>query len=267
MNINEVVTKIYQHLEDDSAESAVMACLRIARHIKDSMNGAIFLRELYPNKKEVARALYDELAPLKDEARKFIFESSLERWIELHTIENMAPDEDLEKPEGERRNLFLIPIGELESEIKQCEASIGDMALPPTMGEFDTAAFTDRLLHQKAEFRLRIRSLYTLKSRIKVRCLNYAIQIERQLDLQRKTESLLETVQSEVNNFFKARSDDVFLKLQKASQLAASTETEDFSLVLAEVRRTMKATADYFYPAVTEKVLGSDGKERSLSDE
>lgn len=267
MDIGKTVEKIYKYLEDDLVESAVMACLRVARHNKDFMNGAIFLRELYPNKFEVARSLWDEISPLKEETQKFIFELSLERWLELHSIESMTPDEDREKPKGAQRNLLAVAVGDIENEISQSESCITDLTLPLGMGEFDTAAFTDRLMPQKAAFRLRIKALHTLKSRIKTRCLSYAIQIERQFTRQVKTQGFLENVQNDVNNFFKARSDDVFIKLQKATQLAASEELEDCSLVLAEVRRAMKASADYFYPPVMERMRGADGKERLLTDE
>ncbi len=135
------------------------------------------------------------------------------------------------------------------------------------MGEFDTAAFTDRFVERKAAIRIRIKAVLSIRARVKTRCLNYAIAIERQLDTQKKGQGFLEAVQNEVNNYFKARSDDVYLKLQKAAQLAASSELEDFSLLLTEVRRALKASADFFYPATTGMILCADGKERELGDE
>jgi hypothetical protein len=73
-------------------------------------------------------------------------------------------------------------------------------------------------------------------------------------------------VQNEVNNFFKARSETVHQMLLKASQLAASRDLEDSALLLTEVRRAMKAAADYFYPPVAETVTCADGKGRDLGD-
>lgn len=135
------------------------------------------------------------------------------------------------------------------------------------MGEFDTAAFTDLFVSQKSDIRTRIKAVSTIKARLKTRCLNYAIGIERQLELQKKGQGFLEAVQNDVHNYFKAHSDDVFVKLQKAAQLAASTELEDFALLLTEVRRALKASADYFYPAVPGNVMCADGIERALGDE
>jgi len=57
MDFEKGIARIHEHLEDDRIESAVMACLRVARAAKDHMHSAIFLRELYPDKNEVVRAL------------------------------------------------------------------------------------------------------------------------------------------------------------------------------------------------------------------
>jgi hypothetical protein len=172
-----------------------------------------------------------------------------------------------ESEEGEKHNILHIAAGELASKADQWERSIADMSVPLGMAAFDTAAFTDRMHHHKAMARLQIAAIQAVKARLKTRCLNYAIQIERQLELQRKSQGFLESVQNDVNNFFKARSDDVYLKLQKAAQLSASNDLEDFSLLLTEVRRALKAAADFFYPAVSGKALCADGVERSLGDE
>ncbi len=53
MDFTAVIARIHEHLEEDHVESAVMACLRIARASKDYIHAAIFLRELYPDKNEV----------------------------------------------------------------------------------------------------------------------------------------------------------------------------------------------------------------------
>lgn len=267
MNIDATIARIYEHLENDHVEKAVMACLRVARHTKDYVNSAIFLRELYPNKNEVIRAIYDEMASLNKDAQKYVYQHSLDRWLELHTVEGLTLDDDDSKEEGDRRNVLMIAVGELESDLVQWERAIDDLKLPPGMAEYDTAAFTDRHTVRKMEIRNRIRALATIKSRLKTRCLNYAIQMERQLALQHKSQSFLETVQNDVNNFFKARSEDVFTKLQKAAQLVSSTDAEDSALLLTEVRRALKAVADHFYPARDGEVVCGDGTARKLGDE
>lgn len=120
---------------------------------------------------------------------------------------------------------------------------------------------------EKAALRLQITAIQTIKSRLKARCLNYAIQMERQLGLQHKSQGFLDAAQNEVNNFFKARSEDVYLKLQKATQLAASKDLEDCALLLTEVRRALKAAADFFYTSAEGMVICADGKERLMGGE
>ena len=59
----------------------------------------------------------------------------------------------------------------------------------------------------------------------------------------------------------------MYTKLQKAAQLVDSNDTEDFSLLLTQVRRAIKAAADFFYPPKSESITCSDGKKRELGDE
>lgn len=186
MDFKAVIARVHEHLEEDRVESAVMGCLRIARGMRDYVNAAIFLRELYPDKHEVVRALYDDIAPLKKEAQDYVFKFSSERWLDLHTVDSFTTEEDRRKPEGERRNVLMISAGELEGELQQWERAISDMTLPPSMGEFDTAAFTDRLLQEKVAMRMRIKAVQTIKARLKTRCLNYAIRSKGNLGCKAK---------------------------------------------------------------------------------
>ena len=177
MDFNAAINRVYEHLENDRADKAVMTCLRIARNLQDYLYAAVFLREMYPVKREFLRVLYDDTIHLKKEVQKFLSESSLEYWLDTHTLEySLSTNED-----GEKCNILAIGVGEIGPELEQWERSIRDLTLPPGMGEFDTAAFTDRYTNKKEWIRLRIRAVHTIKERIKTRCLNYAIRIERQL--------------------------------------------------------------------------------------
>ncbi len=263
MDYDKALARIYEHLEQNHVEKAVMGCFRIARNTKDFLHAAIFLRELYPDHHEVARVLFDDTSHLNKDAHKFIMETSLSRWLELHEMDfSLSSDED-----GEKRNVLKIAVGELDDELDQWERSITDMTLPVGMDPFDMAAFTDRFDYEKARIRLRIKAMHTIRARLKTRCLNYAIQMEGQLAGQRECQGFIEAVQNDVNNFFKARSDNVYSKLQKAAQLASSDDVEDSSLLLTEVRRALHAAADFFYPPVARKVRCTDGVERALGND
>lgn len=263
MDYSRVVELVYEHIDRDEVAKAVMCCLRLARHLKDHLNSAIFLREMYPDKRELARALRDDIGLLNKEAQKFIMDKSLDYWLEAHTIDFALADDGSD----EKRNVLKIGIGDIAADLEQCQRSIEDLKVPAGMGEYDTAAFTDRYSNLKAQMRLRIRALQTIRERVKARCLNYAIEIERQLSGQRKGQNFLEMAQNDVNNYFKGRSEDVYDKLQKATQLISSNDPEDLSLLLTQVRRCIKAVADFFYPPPNGVVRCSDGNERVLGEE
>jgi hypothetical protein len=263
MNYAIAIERVYEHIENDHVDKAVMVCLRIARGLQDYLYAAVFLREMYPSKRELVRVLYDDTKHLKEEAQKYLYEQSLEYWLDTHTLDFTLGSNE----EGEDRNVLAIGVGEIEPEIEQWKNSIDDMAVPSGMGEYDTAAFTDEFTRNKGAFRLRMKALHTIKERIKTRCLNYAIRVERELQAQSKSQNFLQQIQNEVNNYFKVHSEDVYTKLQKAAQFIDSNDSEDHSLLLTQVRRTIKASADFFYPPSTEPIKCHDGKKRKLGDD
>jgi hypothetical protein len=263
MDYNDAINHVYEHLDNNEVDKAVFICLRIARNLKDYLYAAVFLREMYPNKRECMRIFLNTTKALNDEARKYLWENSLEYWFDTHQMDfNFGTNED-----GEERNILAMGISEIDADIIQSEQMIDDYKVPTGMSEFDTAAFTDSYSNRKAELRIRIKALQTIKARVKTRCFNYAMSIEQQLEAQSKPQIFLAEIQNSVNNYFKTRSEDVYTKLQKAAQLIDSNDPEDCSLLLTQVRRAIKASADFFYPPKVGVVKCSDGKERQLGDE
>ncbi|MEB3122252.1 MAG: hypothetical protein VKL41_13635 [Snowella sp.] len=260
MIIEELLEKIYEHINNGEVDKAVRSCLRLSRHINDYLNTAIFLRELIGDSDhgEVAMVIFDDTSHLKAEAQKYIFEKSGEIWLKSRTL-NQANNEE--------EKICVISVNEIPTELEQCEKSIADHTIPPTMGTFDSTAFYNERIQYKMMFRSRIQQINKIRSRILTKCNNFAIRIERQIEAQKKTRSFIEGVQNEVQNYFKAHSEDVYEKLQKANQLIDSSDSEDLSLLLTQVRRAIKAVADYFYPAQNEPIQCSDGKTRILGDD
>lgn len=260
----ELVQRIYDYVEQGEIDKAVRTSLRLSRHIGDHMNTALFLRELVDDKHEITRVLIDDTSHLKEEAQKYLLTKSFERWLDSRTLSfSFGGGEDSER----QKNVLVISVGEFPEELRQCEKSISDLVIPPTMGEYDSAAFTDRYDQIKGQLRMRIRGINTIKDRVLNKCLNFAIGVERQLLSQQKSVQFLQHAQNEVQNYFKTRSDDVYEKLQKANQLINSTSSEDLSLLLTQVRRAIKAAADYFFPPELIPRECVDGKERLLGDE
>jgi hypothetical protein len=261
MDYASTIERVYEHVENGHVENAALACLRLARVGQDYLNAAIFLRELHGDKQQFKRLLAEDTRDLKPEAVKYIDDKSFEIWLRGRTLPFSLDDDD------EDKRVLVFGIADIESEIVQFQQTIEGLTVPPGMAAFDTAAFADSYERKKAVMRLHMKANGMVLNRIKVRCFNYAVTVEKQLQAQRKPEMFLQQVQREVNNYFNARSEDVYMKLQKAAQLADSANPEDYAHLLTSVRRAMKAAADHFYPPVTDPVRCSDGRERTLGDD
>src|SRR5881275_1659307 len=105
MDYAATIDRIYEHIENGHVDKAVMGCVRVARHLKDYLSAATFLREMYPTKKEVARVLLDDTNHLTKDAQQFIWDTSLSRWLELHTLDYALGGTN---KDGEERNVFAI---------------------------------------------------------------------------------------------------------------------------------------------------------------
>jgi len=262
---SELVTRIFDHVENGDVDKAVRASLRLSRHLNDHMSTALFLRDLVEDRVEVSRVLYEDVSHLKEEAFSYLMSQSAERWLDSRTLP-FGPNGATAVGDDTKR-VLIVSVGDFPAELDQCEKSINDLALPASMGEYDSAAFTDRYQSIKSEFRLRIKSINIIKTRVLNKCLNFAIQMERQLAIQSTTKSYLEKMQNDVLNYFRSKSEDVYQKIHKANQLISSDSSEDLSLLLTQVRRALKSVADYFYPASESVVRCNDGIERKMGDE
>lgn len=246
-----LIASVYDHVARGSVDNAVFACLRLARAVGDTFGAVMFVREMGGNKHELGR----EVQPLPEEVLKFVWEQTAEEWM----------DERLYGPKGAGNSpLVTSGVGDLMSEITDFAESIRTLVPPPGMGEFDTAAFAESTMAQVAKLQLRIRQNRAIIERIRSRCLAYASRIEAQIRAQEGATSFIHDIQNQVDNYFAARSPDVYAKLAKACELAGSVDAEDHSLLLTSIRRALKAAADHFYPAPSEDVTCVDGKTRAL---
>lgn len=260
MDEHTLIERIYDHVESGAVDKATIACLRLARKIGDSFSVVIFLRELYPDRHQLKVAFFDETQHLQKEAQDFLWKTTQDRWIEERSL-------GYSLTEDENKKVLAMGVGELIHEIEQMEKSIDDLRLPPGMGEFDTAAFTDRHSELKGHMRLMIRSCHTILERIRTRCLNYATRIEHQLQTADRASDLMASVQNDVHNYYAERSQTAYEKLRKAASLIGSKEPEDHALLLTSIRRAVKAIADYHFPPHTNPVKCNDGVKRELGEE
>ncbi|MCG3113224.1 MAG: hypothetical protein MCM46_15520 [Candidatus Manganitrophus sp. SB1] len=260
MDEHALIERVYDHVESSAVDKAAVACLRLARKIGDSFNVVVFLRELYPDHHQLKVAFFEETQQLKKEAQDFLWKSTQRSWLEERSLDySLAEDED--------KKVLAMGVGDLIREVEQMEKSIEDLRLPPGMGEFDTAAFTDRHSQLKSRMRLKIQACHTILERIRTRCLNYATRIEQQLQAAGRASDFMASVQNDVHNYYAERSRTTYEKLRKAASLIGSKEPEDHALLLTAIRRAVKAVADYHFPPQPRPVECRDGVTRELGEE
>ncbi len=256
-----LLQKGFELIDNDDLLKCVRVCLRLARTNNDYLNAAIFLRELSTDSRAFGDTFYIDTASLTREAQEMLFTLSQDKWMkERHLTYKNSNDDDA--PE-----YYVKSVGELIHDIEHYEKSIDDFKTPTGMTPYDTAAFEDENKVLRAKVSSQLNSLYILKERIRSRCLNYLITFEKQITNQEKVRDLQFDFVNEVNNYFKEKDESTYQKLVKAMELLISNDEESYSLLLTEIRRTIKSVADYFYPPKEEIIKCSDGKERVLGND
>jgi len=161
MDERELIDRIYNHVESGDTDKATVACLRLARMLGDSFNTIVFLRELYPDRHQLKIAFFEETQDLKKDTQEFLWKTTQDRWIQERSLDfSLSADQD-------DRNVLAMGVGELIREVEQMEKSIDDLKLPQGMGEFDTAAFTDRHTELMGQMRLKVRACHTILERVR----------------------------------------------------------------------------------------------------
>lgn len=245
----------YQYLIDGEITKAVMLCLRIARQTNDISNIAFFLQELSSDNKASLTTFFGETAHLTSDSQKKIWELATQRWLS----ERELPESFLGKD-----RIYDKGIGELESSIKSSQESLSDYTLPSGMTPYDTAAFENSSRSKRESLRLWIGILSAIKEKVRARCLNFLITIEKQISFQEEFFNFQNQSVHSVINFFKRNENDIYLKTMKICELASKLDGENRSLLLTEIRRTIQAMADFFFPPTDELYLCQDGKDRKM---
>ncbi|MGL1935326.1 MAG: hypothetical protein OCD01_09905 [Fibrobacterales bacterium] len=259
--MQDLINKVYDHVESGEIDKAVFTCVRLARKCKDTFSTVIFLRELTTDERQLQTALYDEIRLFKKEAQKYAWDKSYEMWLEEREL-----DFDINMNDGPK-SILKSGIGDLQKQVKQDQDRITAIQLPAGLSADSYEYELGRIDHFRSILSLKISGEYTVIERIRTRCFLYASRIERERAGQSKTEPFLTAIQQKVNNYFNHHSEDVYNKIQKAQNLIDSDNPEDFALLLTSVRRAMHAVADHFYPPQKDLVVCADGVKRELGNE
>lgn len=105
----ELIERIYDHVENDDVDKAVFACLRLSRSIGDIFNTLLFLKELHPDKKQSDQAFYEEVKNLKKEAQDFFWKTVGDYWLDGRTLEYSVTDD----PD---KTVLILGVGVMQKE-------------------------------------------------------------------------------------------------------------------------------------------------------
>ena len=92
MDKEQLVQQIYDHLDADHVESALMGCLRLSRSIKDHLNTATFLWELLYKRQDVVRGPFrgNDFSTCKNLLDSVKLSISDRMFIEHHVRQGLA---------------------------------------------------------------------------------------------------------------------------------------------------------------------------------
>ena len=124
METQEIIDRVYDHVEAGEIDKAVIACLRLARKIGDTFNVVMFLRELRPDTHQLKTSFAQEAQHLNEEASKRLWKDTQDHWIEERTL-NVSLE-----PDDEDMKVHVFGVGQLRRQIEQTEKSIEDLRLP-----------------------------------------------------------------------------------------------------------------------------------------
>ena len=265
MDINSVISEAHEEIRKGNIVQSVKCCSRISRFMNDHLYSFVFLGHLYDNPKHATQWLLDDLGNVSENYLKLIVKKANSIWLESHTIDYGYKVNN----DGEPMSVVGINVNEIAERIVIAKKSIANLeqAPPPPVDLYNGYTRQNEYYETKASLKTSLSGLIQVSNKILNLCYNYVVMIEKRIYQQSKSVNFLESVYEDVNNYFQLNSNDVYAKLIKSSSLVYSDDTEDWSLLLTEIRRAIKSAADYFYPPVEDIVICKDGKERNLGDE
>jgi hypothetical protein len=130
MKPEQLIERVYQLVETQEIDKAVLVCLRLARSMNDTFNAVMFLRELNPDIQQLKVAMLDETKHLNVETRTAIAKATLERWLAERTVPYMSlGHEDPEDPDA--NNVLGMGVGDIVEDIENMGKWVEDLQLPP----------------------------------------------------------------------------------------------------------------------------------------
>lgn len=246
--IDDLIHAAFQRVLDKDVSGAVQLCARLARLKNDAHSLAFFVALQENGETESIRTFISEYTGrLADEVIKKIHESGSERALQLRVMsKEQAKAFNSNDP---KRNVLYIGSNLIDEEIETAKSGMQTLRPPSGMTPIDTAYFYDQTIVGLSSFNTRIQALQLIKARMLSACSGYISQIERQVQSERGSSSILHQTQESVYAFLRENSKDALAQFSIAMENVKDGDREHLSTAMTHLRRCLRSVADFVYPS------------------
>lgn len=158
-------------------------------------------------------------------------------------------------------------VAEIEDLLVMVEAQIEGLVVPEGLTPIDLYFRSDDIGQAKTTLIAAAMPLRSALRRIGQRLHDFLLETEHQLEYGQLNADIFERTRRFVDEQLARVAPSALASFNAAYLRASDGDAESLSHALTSCRRVLKSVADAVYPATALKVVGVDGKERSLTDD
>lgn len=243
--------------------TVVRKAIRVARLRNDYENLWWLEEEMIESRERKARErIENEIVPHYsaddfEEARRDILRASFSE-RSVRTLEDGAI------VEGD--NICDLSVPSIEDRIQSLTEDAKQQVPPPGMHTLDLYYAEQRYTRLRSHMRFTANEYAVVLRRIENRVHEFLSTTEKQLIYGQINSDIFERNRQYVDSRLRAIAPDALAKLVSVYRRLGEGNEEARSQALLSCRRILKSLADNLYPASDEPVVGSDGKERVLTE-
>lgn len=239
--------------------------IRIAR-LRSDYENLWWLQEemLADGDKEARNRIEKELLPhYSREQFEGTKRSILQAWLSGRSVREVDDDGTL----VDKDTYCSLSIPEIEEHIERLLTEADSKVPPPGMHTLDLYYTEAAYSKARGVLRLSAGEFSTVLKRIEHRVHEFLSITEKQLVYGQINSDIFERNRQYVDSRLRLIAPESLDQLTAAYRRMSEGDSEAWGHALLSCRRVLKSFADKLYPARTEPIIGSDGQERSLTEE
>jgi hypothetical protein len=245
--------------------SIIMRCIRISRLRKDFINYWWLSLELINIMDKEARSrIIGEIIQFitREEFNHFDRRFGI-MWIKERPAIQISDHMEI----LQTTNVIAKSIGEIESDIESYTQYLRDQSIPPGLHPLDLYIAHRDLQQDRIATMAFIENYQSIIGRVNARAHDFLSKSEQQILFSMINSDIFANYQNYVIRKLSEISSESVGIFNSAYQRMNESNPESWAQALTSCRRLLKTVADYLYPPRSEPVIGSDGRERILSEE